>query len=187
MSIKLTVGRGAEVILHIAGTEFISALRRAALEFVEDNFVLLAHDGSQNVQATTVWHTEHDFFNAERAAAFDDLLKCRNGCFATIKTETFCARIALMEELLERFAFDQFLQNGDFAFFGEGHAFVRTLNALLKPGFFFRVGNVHELDTDGRAVSPLQNVEHLANGSVFHAEVEIDEDRAIPHIRRKAV
>ena len=52
-------------------------------------------------------------------------------------------------------------------------------DALLNPGFFRRIGNVHEFPADGGAIGAAQDRQHLADGGVVQAEHVIDEDLAV--------
>jgi hypothetical protein len=104
---------------------------------------------------------KHDFLQPHRAAALDDLLQRRDQRFAAIEAEALGALVLDVDELLEAFRLDQLLQDRLLAVLGEGDALVRTLDALLDPGLLFRIGDVHELDAERRAIGPLQDVEHL--------------------------
>src|SRR5690606_34933350 len=103
--------RGAEVVFHVAGTVVVPALRVAALEFEKDLVVRLAHHGGEHVETAAVRHADDDLVDAQRAATLDDLLQRRDSGFTTIETETLGARIALVQEALEGFRFDQLLQD----------------------------------------------------------------------------
>ena len=45
--------------------------------------------------------------------------------------------------------------------------------------FDLRIGDVHELDAERRAIGALEDLEHLADGRVFEAEHVVDEDLAV--------
>ena len=187
VAIELTVGRGAEVILHIAGAEGARALRRAALELVEDLVIALAHHSGEHVEAAAVRHADDDFVDAERAAALDDLLQRRHGCLAAIQAEAFRARETFVQETLEGFGFDQLAEDRELALAGERNALVRPLDTLLQPGFLGRVGDVHELDAERRTIGPLQDIQHLVDGGALKAEHVVDEDRTVAVLRAEAI
>ena len=178
VAVELAVRRGAKVVFHVTGAEFPGALGRAALEFVEDLLVRLAHHGRQHVEAPAVRHADHDFLHAERAAALDDLFQRRHRRFAAVEAEALGARITLVQEALEGFRFDQLGEDRLLALIGEGDTLVRTLDPLLQPGFLFRIGDVHELDAERRAIGPLQDLQHLRHGRRFEAEIAVDIDLA---------
>ena len=50
---------------------------------------------------------------------------------------------------------DELLEDRLLSHFGEGYALVRTFDAGLDPALFLRVGDMHELYTDGRAIGTL--------------------------------
>ena len=66
VAVELAVGRGAEVILHVAGALDVVGRRRAALELVEDRAVRLAHHLRQHVEPAAMRHADHDLL-ARRA------------------------------------------------------------------------------------------------------------------------
>ena len=175
------------MVLHVAGAELAGTLRVTALEFVEDLLVRLAHHGCEHVQAATVRHAHNNLAHAQCTTALDDLFQRRNRCLTTVQAEAFRARIPFVQEAFERFRFDKLCEDRLLALLGEGDALVRPFDTLLQPGFFFRIGNVHELDADGRAIGPLQNVEHLADGRMVEPEIAVDEDLAIHISRAKAI
>ena len=55
-------------------------------------------------------HAEHDLFDAEIAAALDDLLERRDQRLAAVEAEAFGAGELGVAELLEAFGFDQLLR-----------------------------------------------------------------------------
>ena len=100
-------------------------------------------------------------------------------CSFAIGTETLGARIALVQEILERLGFDDLLEDGDLAFLREGDFLVRSLDALLQPGFLFGIGDVLELHAEGGAIGALENIEHLTDGRRLQPQIAVDEDLAI--------
>ena len=167
------------MVFHVAGPELVSALRIAALEFEEYLLVRLAHDGGQHVEAAAVGHADDDFFNAKSTAALDDLLQCRNRSFTAIKAETLGAGIAFVEEALKRFCFDQLGKNRLLAFRGEGDALVRTFDPFLQPGLLVWIGNVHELNADGRAIGALEDFQHFPHIGIVETKIAVDEDAPV--------
>ncbi len=178
IAVELAVRRRAEMVFHIARAKLARALRVTALEFVEDLLVGLAHHSGQHVEATTVRHADNDLAHAKRAAALDDLLQRRHRRFTAIKAKALRAWIPFVQEAFEGFRFDQLGENRLLALIRERNALVRAFDPLLKPGLLFRIGNMHELDADGRTIGPLQDVEHLADRRMVQTKIAIDEDLA---------
>ena len=54
----------------------------------------------------------------------------------------------------------------------------RTLDALLDPRLLLRIGDVHELDAERRAVGAPEDLQHLGDGGEFQPEHVIEEDAA---------
>ena len=124
-------------------------------------------------------HAEHDLLHAQRAAALDDLLERRNERLAAVEPEALGALVLDVDELLEAFGLDQLLQDRALALRGEGDALVLTLDARLDPGLLGRIGNMHELDAERRAVGARQDLQHLPDGRVFQPQHLVDEDLAV--------
>ena len=61
VAVELAVRRGAEMILHVAGAFDLVRRRRAALEFVEQRAVRLAHHLRQHVEAAAMRHADARF------------------------------------------------------------------------------------------------------------------------------
>ena len=175
------------MVLHVARTFHIVRRIGATLELVEDGTMRLAHDLTENIQASTMRHAEDDFLDAHGTAALDDLLKGRNQRLTAIKAETLGTLILDVDELLKAFRFDELRQDGLLAFRRESDLFVRAFNAFLNPGLFSRIGNMHEFNADRTAIGALQNIEHFRHGRIFEAEHVVDEDLAIIVGRCEAV
>ena len=179
VAVELAVGRGAEMIFDVAGAFDRVRIGRAALEFVEQRAVRLAHHLGQHVEAAAMRHAEHDFLHAEIAAALDDLLQRRDQRFGAVEAEALGAGELEVAEFLKAFGFDQLVEDRAAALAGEADFLVRTLDALLDPGLLRGVGDVHELDAERLAVGALADRDDLAQRAVFEAEHVIEEDLAV--------
>ncbi|MPL74173.1 hypothetical protein SDC9_19983 [bioreactor metagenome] len=173
------VGRGAEVIFHVARTVDIVGLVGTALEFVEDRPVGLHHHVGQHAQPAAVRHAEDHLFQAEVAAALDDLFHRRDQRFAAIKAEALGAHVFHVQELLEALGLDQLVQDGAAAFPGELDLLAVALDPLLQPAGFLGVRDVHVLQREGAAIGALQHVDDLPHRGDLQAEHVVDEDRAV--------
>ena len=177
--VELAVRRGAEMVFDVARTLDVLGLVGAALELVEDRPVRLGHHLGQDVQPAAMGHAEDDLLQTQLAAALDDLLQRRDQRLGAVEAEALGALVLDVEKLLEALGLDQLVEDRPLALVGEGDALVGALDAGLQPGLLVRVGNVGELDADGRAIGPLENVDHLADGGEFQAEHVVDEDLAV--------
>ena len=179
VAVELAVRRGTEVILDVARALDFVGLERTALELVEHGPVRLRHHLGQHVEAAAVGHAEDDFLQPHIAAALDDLLQRRDQRFTAVEAKPLGALVLDVDELLEAFRLDQLLQDRLLAHVGKVDALVGAFDPLLDPGFLFRIGDVHELDAQRRAIGPLEDVEHLRNRRIFKPENMVDEDRPL--------
>ena len=102
-------------------------------------------------------HADDDLFDAERAAALDDLLQRRDHRLAAVETEALGAGELHVAELLEALGLDQLVEDRELALAGEVDLLVAALDALLHPGLLRRIGDVHELDAERLAVGAAQD------------------------------
>src|SRR6202023_2058770 len=89
--VELTVRRRAEMIFDVAGAFDSVRIDRAALEFMKQRAMRLAHHLRQHVQASAMRHADDDFLDAEIAAALDDLLQRRDQRFSAVEAEALGA------------------------------------------------------------------------------------------------
>src|SRR5712692_3944800 len=97
-------------------------------------------------------HADHDLFDAERAAALDDLFQRRDRGLGAIEAETFGAGEFDVAEFFETFGFGELVENRALAFAGERDLLVLAFDALLNPRLLRRIGNVHKLDAERLAI-----------------------------------
>ena len=154
--------RRAEMVFDVAGAFDRVRIGRAALEFMEQRAVRLAHHLGQHVEAAAMRHAEHDFLHAEIAAALDDLLQRRDQRFSAVEAEALGAGELEVAEFLKAFGLDQLVEDRAAALAGETDFLVRTLDALLDPGLLRGVGDVHELDAERLAVGALADRDDFA-------------------------
>ena len=169
VAVELAIGRGAEMVFDVAGTLDLVGRGRAALELVEDDPMRLAEHLGKHVEAAAMGHAEDDLLQAELAAALDDLLERRDHRFAAVEAEALGAGEFHVAELLEALRLDQLVEDRLLAVRREGNALVGPFDALLDPGLLLGRGDVHELDAEGRAIGPLQDLQHLAGWSRIRA------------------
>ena len=134
---------------------------------MEQGFKRLAHHIGQHIQAPAMGHAQHHFFDTKIATALNHLFQRRYQRLTAIQAEAFGAGIFDIDKLFEAFRLDQFLENRLLTHVGKGNFLIGPFNALLQPGFFFRVGNMHELQRYCAAICAVQNIQHFANGGAF--------------------
>ncbi len=168
--VEVAIRRRAEMIFDVARAFDIVGREGAALEFVEDGAVRLAHHLAEHIEPAAMRHAEHDLLHAQGAAALDDLLERRHHGFAAVEAEALGARVAQIEEFLEAFRLDELVQDRALAFAGEADLLAGAFDALLEPGFFRRIGNMHEFEADRAAIGAPQDRQHLADRREFEAQ-----------------
>ena len=84
VAVELAVRRSAEMVLHVARALDVVGSGRTALEFMEDGAARLGHHLAEHVEAAAMRHPQHDFLQAELAAALDDLLQRRDQRLAAV-------------------------------------------------------------------------------------------------------
>src|SRR5690349_1877051 len=78
----------AQMIFHVAVAD---RQFRIVGELAEDLAWIFANNISEHVEATTVGHTENDFFDALRGGFLDGEVEKRNQTFTTLERKAFCA------------------------------------------------------------------------------------------------
>ena len=179
VAVEGAIGRGAEVILHVARALDVVGLERAALELVEDRPVRLRHHAGEHVEPPAVRHADDDLFDAELAAALDDLLQRRHHRLRAVEAEALGAGVFHLAELLERLRLDQLVEDRAAPFRREADVLLLALDAILDPGLLRRARDVHELHADVPAVGAAQDAQDLAHGRRLEAEHAVDEDRPV--------
>ena len=179
VAVELAVGRGAEMVFHVAGALDLVRGRGAALELVEDGAMRLAHDLRQHVESAAVGHADDDIFHAERAAALDDLLERGDHRFGAIETEALGAGELQIAEFFEAFGLDQLVEDRALAFGRERDLLVRPFDALLDPAFLRGIGDVHEFDAERLAIGAAKDRENLPQCAEFEAEHAVEKDPAV--------
>ena len=150
VAVEFAVRRRAKVIFDVAGAVDLIGRIRAALEFVEDDAVRLAHHLAQHVEPAAMGHAESDVFQAKLTAALDDLLERRDHRLGAVEAEALGAGILDVEEILEALGLDQLAEDRALALPRELDFLVRPFDALLNPGLLGRIGNMDEFETDRR-------------------------------------
>src|SRR4029078_737617 len=98
-----------------SGARAVCGRRRPALDLVENRAVRLAQHLRQYVEPATVRHADDDFFDAQRAAALDDLVPRRDHRLSAVESEALGAGEFQVAKFLEAFGFDQLVEDGALA------------------------------------------------------------------------
>src|SRR5438045_3755783 len=122
------------MIFDVAGALDRVGISRAALEFMEQGAMRLAHHLGQHVEPAAMRHAKHDLLHTEIAAALDDLLQRRDQGFSAVEAEALGAGEFDVAEFLKALGLDQLVENGATPFARKTDLLVRTFDALLDPG-----------------------------------------------------
>ena len=145
------------------------------------------HDAGKDVETTAVWHTKNDLPQSQLTAALDDLFKRRNHCLAAIKPKALGSGVLGIEKRLERFRFNQFVQDRLSPLRRKGNPLVFAFDPLLDPRLLVWRRYMHELDANPVAVRALQYVENLPDRPGFKTKHVVEEDRSIKIRFREAI
>ena len=185
--VEFAVGRGAQMILHVARTLHLGRIGAAAGEFVEKLAIGLAHHVGEHVEAAAMRHADDDFFDAERAAALDDLLQRRDHRLAAVEPEALGAEESQAREFLETFGLDQLVQDRLLALGREHDLLVGAFDAALQPVLLLGIVDVHELIADAAAIGALQDLDDPARRRGLQPQHAAQEDRTVEVFGMEAV
>ncbi len=167
------------MVFHVARALDLVGHRRPALEFMENGAMRLAHHLRQHAEPAAVRHADHDFVDAERAAALDDLLQRRDHRFGAVEAEALGAGEFQVAEFLKTFGLDQLVEDGALAFARERDLLVGAFDALLNPALLGGVGDVQKFDAERLAIGTPQDGDNLTDGAEFEAENVVEEDATV--------
>ena len=179
VSVKRPVAGGAEVIFHITRTIHILGLEAAALEFIEDGAIGLAHHVGQNVQTAPVRHPDYDITDTQRTAAFDDLLHRGDQGLTTVQTEPLGAHIFDVQEFLKALGLDHLVQDRLAAFLGERDFLAIAFDPLFQPSGLFGIGNMHVLQRKCAAIGAFHDIDDLPHRGHLKPQHVVDKDRPV--------
>ena len=132
-------------------------------EFAEDGLVGFPDDVGQDVEASTMGHTNDDVLDAIIDTAIDQSLHTRDQTLSALKAETLVVGVLCGQESLEVGTPDQTVQDAallvDRVLERLGH-----LDALTEPIALLPVRDVDVLDTVGSAVEALASGDDLPQG-----------------------
>jgi hypothetical protein len=153
-----------EMVLDITGALILGTCRTS--ELAEDGLVGFSDDVGENIETTTVGHTNDNILHTIVDAAVNESLHTGNKGFATLETESLVVGVLGGQERLEAGTPDETVQNTALLVNRvlEGG---RDLETLAKPVALLTVRNVDELDTEGAAVDSLASINDLTEGHLL--------------------
>jgi len=165
----LSGGRGTlevhtQVVLDVTGA-LVRGFGRTG-EFAEDRLVGLTDDVGENVETTTVRHTNNNVLDTVVNAAVNQGLHTGNERFTSLKTETLVVGELGGQEGLEAVRPDQTVKDAALVIHRVLVA-LRNLEAVTDPVTGLAVGNVNVLNTIGATVDLLAGSDDLAQGHLL--------------------
>ena len=151
---------GAEVVFDVARTEFIGILR--AFELLEDLRVAFAREICEDVETPAVGHADAHFVHAGARRARHDGVEERDHRFAALEREAPLAHVLRLKELLEGLGGVEAIHDVRELLLRERLA--GALNLSLEPESFFRIGEVHVLDSGCARVGIAKLLDNVAKG-----------------------
>lgn len=137
-------------------------------KFTEDGLVGLTYDIAENIQTTSVGHTNDNVLDAVVNRAVDEGLHTGNEGLAAFQTKTLVVGVLCRQETLKAGAPDEAVE--DTALLVDGVLErLRHLEALAQPVALFAVGDVDELDTIGPRVDLFAGSDNLAESHFLTA------------------
>src|SRR5262249_39356834 len=176
IAVEVPVGGGAKMIFDVARAFDIIRRKGAALEFVENGPMRLAHDLGENIQASAVGHAEHNVLDAQGATALDDLFERRNHRFAAVESKALGAGIFDVNKSLKPLRLDELIENCPLALLGKDDLLSWPFNPLLQPAFLGGIRDMHEFESDGAAIGAAQDFQHFGNGCELEPEHAIEKN-----------
>ena len=146
---------GAEVVLHVTGATLVGSC--SAGELTENLSVGLARNVSQNIQTTTVCHTDGYTLQVLVSCLVQNSVQQRNQGLATLQGEALLTQVLGLQEVLERLSLNQLRENTQLLL--TGRLSGTALHALLEPCANLRVLGVHVLDREGTRVCLVQTLQ----------------------------
>ncbi len=154
----------SQVVLDISGTLILSSNGSGKLG--ENGLVWLADDVGEDVQATTMWHTNNDILDTIVDGAIDKSLHSRNEGLASLKTETLIVRVLGSGEIFEGGRPNESVQDAALLIGGVLEC-LWDLDTLSQPVAALAVWNVNVLDTVGSAVDSFASLDDLAQSHLL--------------------
>ena len=142
----------------------------------------------EDIQTATMCHPQLNVLDAEISRAFDQTIKQGHDRLATFERESLLAEELSIQKALELLSGNQFPKNLfpglDINRFGLNKL---AANLFAQPKFFFLALNVSIFDTNLAAVSPLQDVQDLAQRSRFSSTQPAGDEQTIEIPNREVV
>ena len=158
------------MILDITGTE---AWLVAPLKLIKQISRVLAQQVDQHIDATPVRHANDGFRNARGAGPLHKFRHAGDEGFTTLKAKPLGAWVLGAEILFQPLGGDEAVENPLAEAVSERRQGAGAFHALLDPGSFRLIGDVHVFSAYGAAVGLFQGLHNFAQLGLLLAEEEV--------------
>ena len=155
------------VVFHVPAGQFFGC---GMVELGKQIARHLAQRIHQHIQTTPVRHANHDFLDALDAGRLNQLIHAGDKTLAAFQGKALLPHVLGVQKPLQAFGRGQPIQNVFLLFHREARFGTNTLQLLLPPAFVVLIRGVHELRTDGAAISLPQRVHQLAQAHAVFAK-----------------
>ena len=157
---RSVAGIGA-VIFHVAGASneiFFPALGKLG----EELSVGLSKDVAEDVQATSMRHSHHEFVDSVGGCEFDDGVEQRDERLSAFDAESFLADVPGLKKGLKRIGRGEHLEQPGPVLVASRWLVGDAFHSLLQPSPLFAVLDMHVLGADVAAIGRLKQVDDRA-------------------------
>ena len=151
-----------------------------AFKFGKQIARFLAQNVDQDIQTTSVCHTDDDFFDAVFTCVLNQVIQTGNHALAAFYAEAFLTDIFGMQITLQSLGSGHFFQDAAFLFGTVTRGRQHILEIIAQPAAFFGIGNVDVFQCEVAAVGLLEVADDLGQrqfalaGKIALAHIELN-------------
>mmetsp|Transcript_838 Transcript_838/g.1138 ORF Transcript_838/g.1138 Transcript_838/m.1138 type:complete len:1008 (-) Transcript_838:79-3102(-) len=168
---------GTKMVLDVTTTNIFIRIfvNNLTGEFTENLRHGLTNNVGEDIETTTMGHTDDDILNSEVSTGVNHGLNTRNHALGTLKTKTLGGREFVGEESFKHVGPSNTVKDVEFLLLGVSGR-INGFNSLTDPVALVTIGNMHILITNATAVSLLQALQNLTestSGATFFEETRL--------------
>ena len=171
------VGAETHVVFYVAAGQLDFG---TAFKFGKQIARFLAQNVDQDIQTTSVCHTDDDFFDTVFTCVLNQVIQTGNHTLATFNAEAFLTDIFGMQVTLQSLGSGHFFQDAAFLFGTVTRGGQHILEIIAQPAAFFCIGNVDVFQCEVAAVGLLEVADDLGQrqfalaGKIALAHIELN-------------
>ena len=155
------VGAETHVVFHVAAGQLDFG---TAFKFGKQIARFLAQNVDQDIQTTSVCHTNDDFFDTVFTCVLNQVIQTGNHALAAFYAEAFLTDIFGMQITLQSLGSGHFFQDAAFLFGTVARGGQHILEIIAQPAALFGIGNVDVFQCEVAAVGLLEVADDLGQG-----------------------